>query len=221
MTITVARSSRAAGARLLARAFGVARLCRRFRRDDEAATAVEFAIIAVPFLGVLLAIFESTFVLFNAEVMDSVAGNVSRQLMTGQIQSSGQTCALQKQTFQNMICPLSGARPTTALPSNFDCTKVIIDVRASNAMNNLDVSNSLYANPSSAQFSPAPQGQNNIIRILYPLPAILPVLAGTTNATIAPIRNGQVVSGGIWTHILMGIAVFRTEPYGAGGGSSC
>ncbi len=221
MMSTIARSSRAAGVRLLVRTIGASRLCRRFRRDDKAATAVEFAIIAVPFLGVLLAIFESTFVLFNAEVMDNVAANVSRQLMTGQIQSSGQTCALQKQTFQNMICPLSGVRPATALPSNFDCSKVIIDVRASNAVNNLDVSNSLYSNPSSAQFSPAPQGQNNIIRVIYPLPAILPVLAGNTTATIAPIRNGQVVNGGIWTHILMGIAVFRTEPYGAGGGATC
>lgn len=220
MMTMIARSSRAAGARLFAKASSAVRL-RRFQRDERAATAVEFAIIAVPFLGVLLAIFESTFVLFNAEVMDSVAANVSRQLMTGQIQTSGQTCALQKQTFQNMICPLSGARPGTALPANFDCSKVIIDVRASNAVNNLDVSNSLYANPTQAQFAPAPQGQNNIIRVIYPLPAILPVLAGTTTATIAPIRNGQTVSGGIWTHILMGIAVFRTEPYGSGGGLSC
>lgn len=217
----MARPTRTAGARLLARTTGAFRMFRRFRRDDEAATAVEFAIIAVPFVGVLLAIFESAFVLFNAEVVDAVAANVSRQLMTGQIQTNGQTCLLQKQTFQNMICPVTGVRPSTALPSNFDCSKVIIDVRASNAMNNLDVSNSLYSDPSSAQFSPAPQGQNNIIRIIYPLPAILPVLTGTTNATIAPNRAGQASSGGIWTHILMGIAVFRTEPYGAGGGTTC
>ena len=94
-------------------------------------------------------------------------------------------------------------------------------MRASSAVNNLDVSNSLYANPSQAQFSPAAQGQNNIIRVIYPLPAILPILAGTTTATIAPVRNGQVNSGGIWTHILMGISVFRTEPFGGGGGSTC
>ena len=163
---------------------GARKTLRRFRRDDKAATAVEFAIIIVPFLGVLLAIFESTYVLFNAEIVDSVAANVSRQLMTGQIQTNGQTCALQKQTFQNMICPLSGPRPTSALPSNFDCSKVIIDVRASDSVNNLDVSSSLYANPSQAQFSPAAQGKNNIIRVLYPLPAIMPILAGTTTATM-------------------------------------
>lgn len=197
------------------------RLPGRFRRDDKAATAVEFALVAVPFLGVLLAIFKSAFTLFNAEILDTVAANVSRQLMTGQIQTSGQTCALQKQTFQNMICPLTGTRPATALPSNFDCSKVIIDVRASNAVNNLDVSNSLYANPGQAQFTPAALGQNNIVRIIYPLPAILPILAGVTTATIAPVRTGQVTYGGIWTHILMGVSVFRTEPYGAGGGSTC
>lgn len=197
------------------------RLLRRFRRDDKAATAVEFAIIAIPFLGVLMAIFESTFTLFNAEIVDAVAANVSRQLMTGQIQTNGKSCSQQKLDFQNTVCPTSGPRPGTGLPSNFDCSKVIIDVRQSSAVNNLDVSNSLYQNPSQAQFSPAPAGQNNIIRIIYPLPALLPILTGSTNQTIAPVRNGQVTYGGIWTHILMGIAVFRTEPYGGGGGSTC
>ena len=197
-------------------------LLRRFRRDDRAATAVEFGIIALPFLGVLLAIFESTFTLFNAEILDSVAANTSRQLMTGQIQTNGQTCALQKATFQNMICPLSGVRPSTALPSNFDCSKVIIDVRASSNNNNLDVSNTLYQDPTQAQFAPAAQGQNNIIRIIYPLPTILPTMMGSTTSSMKIIRgkNDAQVSGA-WKHILMGIAVFRTEPYGGGGGNSC
>ena len=201
----------------------LARQVRRFRREENAATAVEFAIVAVPFLGVLMAIFETTFVLFNAEAVDAVATNVSRQLMTGQIQSSGGSCTDQKLAFQNMICPPSGARPSSALPSNFDCSKVIIDVRQSNAFNNVDVTNSLYQNPTQAQFSPAAQGQNNIIRIIYPLPAILPVLTGNTRSTITNNRaaTNQTQTNGIWTHILMGIAVFRTEPYGTGGGSTC
>ena len=96
-------------------------------------------------------------------------------------------------------------------------------MRQSNAFNNLDVTNSLYQNPGQAQFSPAPQGQNNIIRIIYPLPAILPVLSGNTTATITNNRaaTNQTLVNGIWTHLLMGIAVFRTEPYGSGGGSTC
>ena len=195
---------------------------RRFRRDDRAATAVEFGIIALPFLGVLLAIFESTFTLFNAQILDTVAANTSRQLMTGQIQTNGQTCASQKSTFQNMICPLTDVRPSTALPANFDCSKVIIDVRASSNNNNLDVSNTLYQNPSQAQFAPAAAGQNNIIRIIYPLPTILPVMMGSTTSNMKIIhgKNDAQVSGA-WKHILMGIAVFRTEPYGSGGGNSC
>ena len=196
-------------------------LTQRFRRDETAATAVEFGLIAVPFLALLMAIFETTFVLFNAEVVDTVTASVSRQLMTGQIQGNGQTCAQQKLAFQNLICPTSGARPASALPSNFDCTKVIIDVRQSTAINNLDESNALYKDPTKAQFAPAPAGQNNIIRVIYPLPAVLPILSGYGNATIGNNRAGQVQIQGTWTHILMGIAVFRTEPYGSGGGSSC
>ena len=134
------------------------RLSQRFRRDEKAATAVEFAIISVPFLALLMAIFETTFVLFNAEIVDAVTANVSRQLMTGQIQTNGQTCAQQKQAFQDMICPASGTRPVTALPSNFDCTKVIIDVRQSTAMNNLDESNTLYTKSVAGAVRPGPAG---------------------------------------------------------------
>lgn len=198
-----------------------AQLIQRFRHDIAAATAVEFGLIAVPFLAVLMAILETTFVLLNAEVVDTVTANVSRQLMTGQIQASGQTCAQQKLAFQDMICPRSGPRGASALPGNFDCAKVIIDVRQSTAMNNLDASNALYMDPSQAQFAPAPAGQNNIIRVIYPLPAVLPILSGYNNASIGNNRAGQVQINGTWMHILMGIAVFRTEPYGSGGGSSC
>jgi Flp pilus assembly protein TadG len=199
----------------------IRRLLRRFRREENAASAVEFAIISIPFLGILMAIFETTFVLFNAEMVDAVTANVSRQLMTGQIQTNGQSCAQQKVTFQNLICPTSGARPSTALPSNFDCSKVIIDVRQSSAVNNFDESNSLYQNPNQAQFSPASQGQNNIIRVIYPMQAIMPIISGFNNSSISGNRAGQVQYNGAWTHILMGISVFRTEPYGGGGGGTC
>jgi Flp pilus assembly protein TadG len=200
--------------------FGLRGLVRRFRREENAASAVEFAIIAVPFLGILMAIFESTFLLFNAEIVDAVTANVSRQLMTGQIQTNGQTCAQQKLAFQNMICPTSGARPSTALPSNFDCSKVIIDVRQSN-LNNVDETNTLYQDPTQAQFTPATSGQNNIIRVIYPMTAIMPIITGFSNGSIGVNHAGQVQYNGVWSHIIMGTSVFRTEPYGSGGGGTC
>lgn len=200
---------------------GAARLLQRFRSDKRGVSAVEFGLVGVPFLGLLLAMFEAAFVLFNAEMVDEATANAVRPVFTGQIQQSGQSCALQKQTFINMICPASGPRPASALPSNFDCSKVIIDLRQSDAMNNLDVSDSLYQNPGGAKFEPAPAGQNNVLRVIYPLPAILPVLFTLPNGSVGVNRAGQVQYGGKWTHMLMGVSVFRTEPYGAGGGSSC
>lgn len=196
------------------------RILSRFRKDAKAVAAVEFAIISVPFLAVLMAMFETAFVLFNAEMLDATTANVSRQLMTGQIQQSSGTCALQKQAFQNMICPLTGTRPASALPSNFDCSKVIIDVRQA-SFDSADVTNALYQNPGSAQFSPAPAGGNNVIRVIYPLPAIMPVLSGYSPTEIAVNRAGQVQYNGMWTRILMGVSVFKTEPYGTGGGGTC
>ena len=186
---------------------------KHFKRNEDGATAIEFAMVSIPFLAVLFAIFETALVFFNASALDAVTANASRQLMTGQIQLNGQTAAQQKTTFQNLICPTSGTRPSTALPSQFDCSQVTIDVRASSDFSNADTTNALYANPTSAQFTPGSAGQVNIVRVIYPMPVFLAVLGGTNTNAIQANRTGQVLLSGSWVHILMGIAVFKTEPY--------
>lgn len=94
------------------------RLLRRFRRDNRAATAIEFAIVAIPFFALMFAILE-TFLLFFASQTIETATNVGARLIrTGQAQAQGLTAV----TFQEKICE--------ALIGLFNCeANLMVDVR--------------------------------------------------------------------------------------------
>ena len=58
------------------------RLLRRFRSDRSGATAVEFAMVSVPFLGLLFAIFETAFVFLVGEGLDAATTAAAMMMRT-------------------------------------------------------------------------------------------------------------------------------------------
>jgi Flp pilus assembly protein TadG len=191
----------------------IASLSVRYRRARAALTrlagathgaaAVEFALIAVPFIALLLAIFQTAVVMFAAQALETATEIAARQIMTGQAQSSSLTQA----QFRNLICPTSsgGTPAANALPALIDCSKLIIDVRVANNFSSADTSKNVFTTPSQAQFSPGSGGSINVVRVLYQLPPYLSILGGTSNIF--------GVTGGPMTNVIMATAVFQVEPY--------
>lgn len=100
-------------------------LIRRFRRDQDGATAVEFAIVITPFLAVLLAIIETALMFWTNQILEDAVTLASRQLLTGQSQteypaSAGAVANTTK--FRDAVC--------SHAPALVDCSKVQIDVRS-------------------------------------------------------------------------------------------
>ena len=62
-----------------------ARSFRRFVRDRRGATALEFALLALPFALLVFAILESCISFAGQEVMANITDDVARQLRTGQL----------------------------------------------------------------------------------------------------------------------------------------
>jgi len=83
------------------------------RREDGAA-AVEFALVAAPFLALMFAILETGLVFFAGQSLDTVAANSARLIMTGQTQNMTQT------TFMNAVCANVSAL--------FTCSSMMLDV---------------------------------------------------------------------------------------------
>ena len=88
--------------KLTAAAVGL-RSPRHFAFCRKGATAVEFALVAAPFLALLVAIFETALVFFAGRVLDEVTEEASRYILTGQAQKSNMT----QSQFLNYVCTSS------------------------------------------------------------------------------------------------------------------
>ena len=87
----------------------------RFARTERGATAVEFALIAAPFLATLLAIFEVMIFLFGQMAMQNAANQAARYFLTGQAQNGG----WQASDIVTRVCP-------TVM---FDCSNMFVVVQ--------------------------------------------------------------------------------------------
>ncbi|MER9303554.1 pilus assembly protein [Mesorhizobium sp. M0293] len=75
----------------------------RFLRDRRGATAIEFAILSVPFALLVFAILESCISFAAQEVMANITDDVARQLRTGQLKAATVTEDGLKTTICNKL----------------------------------------------------------------------------------------------------------------------
>ena len=72
---------------------------RRFRRNRQGSAAVEFALIAPLFFGMLFAIIETAIVFFAGQVLEQGTAESARLMMTRQAQDSGMNETAFKRTY--------------------------------------------------------------------------------------------------------------------------
>jgi len=180
-------------------------LLRRFLRQDDGATAVEFSLIAVPFLGVLFAIVETALVFFASQIMERATADAARQIMTGQAKEFSAT------QFKSEVCKrLSGM---------FTCDPgVFIDVRGYTSFSAIDFErppvdakgNFSY----DFKYEPAGPGCITVVRVFYQWPIHLAI--GSFNMASVTSQDGKV---SFTRRLLTATAAFRNEPYAAGTGT--
>lgn len=71
-----------------------------FARDRRGATAIEFAMLAMPFSLLVFAILESCIAFASQQVMANVTDDIARQIRTGQIRSA----QLNETSLKKLIC---------------------------------------------------------------------------------------------------------------------
>ena len=180
----------------------------RFAGDARGATAVEFGLVAIPFLGLLLATFDTGLSFFVERNLDATAQNAARQVRTGAVQAAG---VVKVSDFVNTyVCPTKGS----LLSSFIDCTKLIVDVRTSTTLTGNNLSNDFYKSPSSNpnQFCLGAPHTVTIVRIAYPMPWYLPVISvGGVAQTVGLVNDVPNNPG--WKLLLVSASAVRTEPY--------
>jgi Flp pilus assembly protein TadG len=175
----------------------------RFARAKGGAAAVEFAIVALPFLALLFAILETALVFFATQSLEASAANSARLIMTGQAQTGvspttgnvGYTAT----DFKNAVCAqLSGL---------FDCSQLYVSVQtytsfgSANTGTPLDTSTGkMTVDVNNLPFSDGAPGSIVVVQLYYQWPILVSLL----NSSLADINGNR---------LLVATAVFRNEPY--------
>src|SRR5689334_17190830 len=79
---------------------GQSKFVQRFARAEEGSAAVEFGLVAAPFLALLFAIIETALVFFAGQTLEYAATQSGRLIMTGQADAAGYDQA----AFKNAVC---------------------------------------------------------------------------------------------------------------------
>jgi Flp pilus assembly protein TadG len=166
---------------------------RRFVGHQDGATAIEFSLVALPFIAMMFAIIETALVFFAGQSLEAAVSNVSRLILTGQAQSQGMSA----NAFKTKVC--------AQLTVMFDCAGgVYVDVKtytnfASTDMNS-PVSNGNF-DTSAMAYTPGGPGDIVVLKLYYQWP----IYVSIWNAGISNLNGSK--------RLLVATAAFRNEPY--------
>ncbi len=185
-----------------------------FRSAQGGAAAVEFALVAVPFLALCAGIIQVAFLIWAAQNFDRSVQVGVRTLFTGQFQisSGGQTDAATLLTaLRSKMCGPGSDNLVTL----FDCSAIKIDV---------NTSGSFGASAPSTPVDPQTGMWNANFGTKYVCPkpgAIVVVTAAVKIPTLLGLLGANFRTFSDGSHLLMSTAVFRTEPYQTTGTAAC
>src|SRR5262249_32920530 len=77
-----------------------------FRRHAGGSTAVEFGLIAIPFVALMFAIAETGLLYFADQTLETAVANTARLVRTGQVQAQGLSATDFKQKICDQVAPL-------------------------------------------------------------------------------------------------------------------
>lgn len=166
----------------------------RFGRDRKGSAAVEFALVAPIFFAFLFAIFETGFVFFAGQTLETVTQDVSRLVMTGQAQNIGYT----QTQFKDEVCK--------RLTMLFDCKNgIYVDVQSFPSFTTVTIPDAIDASKHfipTMQYKPGNACDVVVMRMFYEWPLIMTGL-GYDMSNLAGSKR-----------LLIATAAFRNEPYG-------
>lgn len=169
------------------------RTLRRFVRGEDGIAAVEFGIVAAPFLALMFAIMETAIVFFASQTLETAVADSSRLIMTGQAQQGSFTQA----QFKSAVC--------AKILGLFDCANGIqIDVKTYSSFSSvssakpIDVNGNLLTNFS---YTPGNPGDIVVVRLMYQWPIYVSLLG----FNLADMSGNK--------RLIIATAAFRNEPY--------
>lgn len=182
-------------------------LLRRFGKNRDGATAVEFAFVAIPFFALMFAIIETGLVFWTSQVLETAVADASRGIYTGQFQGTNPVvdgdAAPSAEAFKAAVC--------SRVVALFDCeTSLLVDVRAFDDFGDVVLPPVLDAdgNIDPGAFVYQQSSQRQVVTVRAAL--AYPVFVTLMDASRANLADGR--------RLILATATFRNEPFGGAGG---
>lgn len=168
-------------------------VARRFIRKNDGAAAVEFGLVAAPFLALVFAILETAVIFFAGQVLETAAADSGRLIMTGQAKALGITGA---SGFKDEVCK--------RIYGLFDCSKIQVDVRKYSSLASADLSKPIENGQlkTTLGYDQTAAGDLVVVRLLYEYPVYVSLLG----LNLADMGNSK--------RLIMATSAFRNEPFG-------
>jgi len=192
--VQINRKALARGARRFLKLGALRRRAGHFARKNDGAAAIEFALVAAPFLALVFAIMETAVVFFAGQALETAVADSARLIMTGQAQTAGYT----QQQFKDQVC--------SRIYGLFNCAGGLsVDVKTYTSFSSINMTKPIDANgnlnTSSFGYTPGGPGDIVVVRLYYQWPVYVSLLG----------LNLSDLSGG--KRLIVASAAFRNEPY--------
>jgi Flp pilus assembly protein TadG len=171
-----------------------------FIGDSKGATAVEFALIATPFLALIAGLIQAFLLLFAQSVLENTVRASARQILTGQVQTTDASVGMTagQAAFHQTVCNNANVL--------FTCTGLMVDVQVANNWSSANAGMPTLTYDSSGnvtntwQFNPGNAGDIVVVRVMY----LWPVFFGPLAFNWGNQANGS--------REIMASAAFQNEP---------
>lgn len=168
---------------------------RRFRRRREGSSAVEFALVGLPFFFMLFAIMEVGLIFVTDSILDNATSQTARLIRTGQAAGSNMTAGQFKTQLCNRMGIFSGDCPSRAT----------VDVRVLTQFRNQTppdpTASGTEFDGSKLTYVTGQPGSLVLVRVWYKQPLITPLMS----QALSRLKDDNA--------LLVATAAFRNEPY--------
>jgi Flp pilus assembly protein TadG len=168
----------------------------RWCEDRKGAMAVEFAMVAMPFIFTILALFELALILLLSTTLDSSTVKVARLIRTGQLQTQGTPATADE--FRTQVCSNLGWLQSQCMDN------LSVDVRVfpkfAGVSGNSPITGGAI-DPAKLNFNIGSAGDIVVVTTYFQWKIITPGLSFGFNT----LSNGKAV--------ITSVATFRNEPY--------
>jgi Flp pilus assembly protein TadG len=177
----------------------------RWRRDQSGFTAVEFALVAMPFIMLMFGIMSVCLYFFTNFTMENAVWAASRAVRTGQFQTGGGaysglvTMGDRKNAFKQALCAKA--------PAFIDCTKAIVLMQSNANFGGITepkcTNNGTMIDQASADASFNVGGASSVVLVTVCYP-------WSFGGALPFVKLGNLQDGSL---LVQASVAFRTEPY--------